>query len=186
MLRLRLEAFGAVQIVGRKWCGKTTTAMQQSKSVIKMQDPDKREGLSGDGTHQTILAAQRRNTTTIDEWQVAPVLWDVVRNTVDERNLKGQFILTGSTVVEDQNGEIMHTGTGRISKMPMYPMSLYESKESTGSISLRSLFDDPSYDINRLQMRHECGATDLCRLQRQLASIIGCHFAGGTIADRIM
>ena len=151
MLQLRLEAFGAVQIIGPKWCGKTTTAMQQSKSVIKMQDPDKREGYLATARTKPSLLLKGETPRLIDEWQVAPVLWDAVRNTVDERKQKGQFILTGSTVVEDKNGEIMHTGTGRISKMPMYPMSLYESKESTGAISLRLLFDDPTYDIDGLQ-----------------------------------
>lgn len=73
----------------------------------------------------------------VDEWQVAPVLWDAVRNAVDERGLKEQFILTESTIIDDT--EIMHTGTGRISKMSMYPMSLYESEESNGKISLKEL-----------------------------------------------
>ena len=95
MLRLRLEAFGAVQIVGPKWCGKTTTAMQQSKSVIKMQDPDKREGYLATARTKPSLLLKGETPRLIDEWQVAPVLWDAVRNTVDERNQKGQFILTG-------------------------------------------------------------------------------------------
>lgn len=82
----------------------------------------------------------------IDEWQVAPVIWDAVRHAVDERRKKGQFILTGSTVVDDD--EIMHTGTGRISKMSMYPMSLFESLESNGSVSLKRLFDENNYDID--------------------------------------
>lgn len=82
----------------------------------------------------------------LDEWQVAPVLWDAVRNAVDERGQKGQFILTGSTVIDDT--EIMHTGTGRISQMSMYPMSLYESEESNGKISLKELFDDKNADID--------------------------------------
>ncbi len=148
MLKLRLEAFGAVQIVGPKWCGKTTTALQQAKSVIKMQDPDKREGYLATARTKPSLLLKGDTPRLVDEWQVAPVLWDSVRNIVDERNLKGQFILTGSTVVEDTKGEVMHTGTGRISKMPMYPMSLFESKESTGAISLRTLFDDAGYDID--------------------------------------
>ncbi len=148
LLKTRLEAFGAVQIVGPKWCGKTTTAMQQAKSVIKMQDPDKREGYLATARNKPSLLLKGDTPRLIDEWQVAPVLWDSVRNVVDERNLKGQFILTGSTVVDDKNREIMHTGTGRISKMPMYPMSLFESGESTGKISLRTLFDESNYDID--------------------------------------
>lgn len=148
LLKLRLQAFGAVQIVGPKWCGKTTTALQQAKSVIKMQDPDKREGYFATARTKPSLLLKGDTPRLIDEWQVAPVLWDSVRTVVDERNSKGQFILTGSTVVEDAKGEVMHTGTGRISKMQMYPMSLFESKESTGSISLSELFDNDSLDID--------------------------------------
>lgn len=147
-LQLRLEAFGAIQIVGPKWCGKTTTALQQAKSVIKMQDPDRREGYLATARTKPSLLLKGDTPRLIDEWQVAPVLWDTVRNAVDERNSKGQFILTGSTVIEDKEGEVMHTGTGRISKMPMYPMSLFESKESTGAISLSKLFDKSDYDID--------------------------------------
>lgn len=145
-LAMRLEAFGAVQIAGPKWCGKTTTAEQQAASVIKMQDPDKREGYLATSRTKPSLLLKGATPRLIDEWQVAPVIWDAVRHTVDERRKKGQFILTGSTVVDDE--EIMHTGTGRITRMSMYPMSLFESLESNGSISLRSIFDEPDYDID--------------------------------------
>lgn len=147
-LKLRLEAFGAVQIKGPKWCGKTTTAEIQAKSVIKMQNPDMREGYLATARTKPSLLLKGDTPRLIDEWQVAPVLWDAVRNAVDERRLKGQFILTGSTVVDDAHGEIMHSGTGRISQMAMFPMSLFESKESNGSISLTELFDDKSLDID--------------------------------------
>lgn len=147
-LRLRLEAFGAVQIKGPKWCGKTTTAEQQAASVIKMQNPDKREGYLATARTQPSLLLKGETPRLVDEWQVAPVLWDAVRYAVDERGKKGQFILTGSTVVNDVNGEVMHTGTGRISQMPMFTMSLYESLESNGTISLKSLFDNHQLDIN--------------------------------------
>lgn len=145
-LDLRLEAFGAVQIAGPKWCGKTTTAERRAKSVIKLQDPDRREGYLATARTKPSLLLKGATPRLIDEWQVAPVIWDAVRHAVDERREKGQFILTGSTVIEDD--EIMHTGTGRITKMAMYPMSLFESLESNGSISLRRLFDDPDYDID--------------------------------------
>lgn len=147
-LKLRLEAFGAVQIKGPKWCGKTTTAEIQAKSVIKMQNPDMREGYLATARTKPSLLLKGDTPRLIDEWQVAPVLWDAVRNAVDERWLKGQFILTGSTVVDDAQGEIMHSGTGRISQMAMFPMSLFESKESNGSISLTELFNDKSLDID--------------------------------------
>ena len=145
-LKLRLEAFGAVQIKGPKWCGKTTTAEMQAKSVLKMQDPDTRDGYLATAGIKPSLLLNGATPRLIDEWQVAPVLWDAVRNAVDERQKKGQFILTGSTVID--NSDIMHTGTGRISKMPMYPMSLYESLESNGLVSLRELFDNPAADID--------------------------------------
>ena len=145
-LRLRLEAFGAVQIKGPKWCGKTTTAEMQAKSAIKMQDPDNREAYLATARTKPSLLLKGDTPRLIDEWQVAPVLWDAVRHAVDERRLRGQFILTGSTVVDDE--EIMHTGTGRISTMSMYHMSLYESEESNGKISLKELFDDKDLDID--------------------------------------
>ncbi len=145
-LDLRLEAFGAVQITGPKWCGKTTTAERRAASVIKMQDPDRREGYLAAARTKPSLLLKGDAPRLIDEWQVAPVIWDAVRHAVDERGEKGQFILTGSTVVDDD--QILHTGTGRITRMAMYPMSLFESLESNGTISLRSLFDNPEYDID--------------------------------------
>ncbi|WP_300917175.1 ATP-binding protein [Muribaculum intestinale] len=145
-LDLRLEAFGAVQIIGPKWCGKTTTAERKAASVIKMQDPDRREGYLATAQTKPSLLLKGATPRLIDEWQVAPVIWDAVRHAVDERRAKGQFILTGSTVVDDE--QIMHTGTGRISKMAMYPMSLYESLESNGSVSLQRLFNEPDYNVD--------------------------------------
>ena len=145
-LDLRLEAFGAVQIIGPKWCGKTTTAERKAASVIKMQDPDRREGYLATAHTKPSLLLKGATPRLIDEWQVAPVIWDAVRHAVDERRAKGQFILTGSTVVDDE--QIMHTGTGRISKMAMYPMSLYESLESNGSVSLQRLFNEPDYNVD--------------------------------------
>lgn len=148
-LELRLEAFGAVQIKGPKWCGKTTTAEQFAKSVLKMHNPDKREAYLSTARTKPSILLKGEVPRLIDEWQVAPVLWDAVRNAVDERQEKGQFILTGSTVIEDS--EIMHTGTGRISRMSMYPMSLYESLESNGKISLMALFDNKNLDIDGVE-----------------------------------
>lgn len=149
-LALKLEAFGAVQIKGPKWCGKTTTAEMQAASVIKMQDPDRREGYLASARTKPSLLLKGDTPRLIDEWQVAPVLWDAVRHAVDERRMRGQFILTGSTVIEDKDGEIQHTGTGRISPLSMYPMSLYESLESNGTVSIRQLFDEPDVDIDGL------------------------------------
>lgn len=142
----QLEAMGAVLIVGPKWCGKTTSAMQRAKSILKMQDPDKTEAYLATAQTKPSLLLIGDNPRLIDEWQMAPVLWDAVRTAVDERGEQGLFILTGSTTVD--RTKIMHTGTGRISRMMMYPMSLYESNESNGKISLKALFDDPYMDID--------------------------------------
>ena len=145
-LDIRLEAFGATLIVGPKWCGKTTTGEQKAKSILRMQDPDRRDGyLATAGTKPSLLL-KGKNPRLIDEWQVAPVLWDAVRTAVDQRQEEGLFILTGSTSVD--NSKIMHSGTGRISRMKMYPMSLFESQESNGEVSLKALFSDPSLDID--------------------------------------
>ena len=145
-LALRLEAFGATLIVGPKWCGKTTTGEQQAKSILRMQDPDRREGYLATANTKPSLLLRGETPRLIDEWQVAPVLWDAVRTAVDREQKEGLFILTGSTSVD--NSKIMHSGTGRISRMKMYPMSLFESRESNGKISLRALFEDPATDID--------------------------------------
>ena len=145
-LELRLQASGATLIVGPKWCGKTTTGEQKAKSVLKMQDPDKKDGYLATAAVKPSLLLKGENPRLIDEWQIAPVLWDAVRTAIDQRQEDGLFILTGSTSVDDKN--IMHTGTGRIARMKMYPMSLYESGESNGQISLRALFQDALLDID--------------------------------------
>ena len=145
-LTLRLEAFGATLIVGPKWCGKTTTGEQKAKSILRMQDPDRRDGYLATAATKPSLLLKGANPRLIDEWQVAPVLWDAVRTDVDQRQEEGLFILTGSTSVD--NSKIMHSGTGRISRMKMYPMRLFESKESNGEISLKALFDHPDMDID--------------------------------------
>ena len=139
-LELKLEAFGAVHIVGPKWCGKTTTAKQFAKSVIEMQDPDKRDMYIQTAKVKPSNLLVGENPRLIDEWQIAPNLWDAVRVSVDRRNEDGLYILTGSNSIDKT--EIMHTGTGRIDTLMMYPMSLYESQESNGTVSLAKLFSD--------------------------------------------
>lgn len=141
-LELKLEAFGAVHIVGPKWCGKTTTAKQFAKSYIEMQDPDKRDMYIQTAKIQPSNLLVGENPRLIDEWQIAPNLWDAVRVSVDRRNEDGLYILTGSNSIDKT--EIMHTGTGRIDTLVMYPMSLYESGESNGTISLTELFSNPN------------------------------------------
>jgi len=145
-LKDNLEAFGAVLIEGAKWCGKTTTAMQQANSVLQLQDPDTREGYLATVAIRPSLLLAGETPRLIDEWQVAPTLWDAVRVMVDRRREVGQFILTGSNIVDES--AIMHSGTGRITRMQMLPMSLFESKESNGAISLSELFNNPALDID--------------------------------------
>lgn len=144
-----LEAFGAILIEGPKWCGKTTTAEQVAKSVIKLQDPDMRDEYLATAAAKPSLLLIGDNPRLIDEWQDAPVLWDSVRTRVDNSQEQGLFILTGSNTVDKK--KIRHTGTGRIAKIDMLPMSLWESKESNGRISLRELFDNPNIDIDGIQ-----------------------------------
>lgn len=146
MLRELLEAFGAVLIEGPKWCGKTTTATQVAKSIIKMQDTDMRAEYLATARSKPSLLLRGEPPVLIDEWQDAPILWDAIRTQVDERGLLGQFILTGSNTVD--KSEILHSGTGRIAKLRMLPMSLWESRESTGEVSLQRLFDEADYDID--------------------------------------
>lgn len=146
LLKLNLDTFGAVLIEGPKWCGKTTTAERQANSVLKLQDPDTRDAFLATAAVKPSLLLKGETPRLIDEWQVAPILWDAVRTAVDTRNEVGQFILTGSNSVD--KSAIMHSGTGRIARMQMYPMSLFESQESNGKISLLELFNNPSLDID--------------------------------------
>lgn len=147
MLRDRLEAFGAVLIEGPKWIGKTTTAEQQAKSVLKMQDPDMANNYLATAETKPSLLLGGDQPHLIDEWQDAPVIWDAVRTAVDNAGGRpGQYILTGSNTVDES--KIKHSGTGRITRMKMLPMSLWESHESTGEVSIHELFDNPNYDID--------------------------------------
>jgi len=146
MLQDLLDAFGAVLIEGPKWCGKTTTAEQIAKSVIKLQDTDMRDEYLATAASKPSMLLQGDTPRLIDEWQDAPVLWDAVRTMVDSRTVPGQFVLTGSNAVD--RSKIHHSGTGRIARMTMLPMSLWESKESTGKVSLHRLFNEPDYDID--------------------------------------
>lgn len=148
-LEERLEAFGAVLIEGPKWCGKTTTAEQISKSIIRMQDPDMREEYAATAASKPSLLLLGDTPRLIDEWQDAPVLWDAIRTMVDRRQSPGQFILTGSNAVDKT--KILHSGTGRISRMKMQPMSLWESNESNGGISLMELFNNKDLDIDGIK-----------------------------------
>lgn len=157
MLSARLRRKGAVLIEGPKWCGKTTTAKQQAASILYMADPmHKQQNLQAAKINVQLLLAGE-NPRLIDEWQIAPSLWDSVRFEVDQRGGCGHFILTGSSVPPSFD-EIFHSGTGRFAKLKMRTMSLYESGDSTGTVSLSDLFDvkeksfvgNSHIDINRL------------------------------------
>ena len=140
MLQRKLKGKGAVLIEGPKWCGKTTTAEQLAKSVLYMANPESMgQNLTLADINPGILL-KGEIPRLIDEWQIAPKLWDAVRFEVDHRKDEGQFILTGSAVPADKN-LITHTGTGRFSFLLMRPMTLFESLESTGTVSLKDLFD---------------------------------------------
>ncbi len=138
ILQERLETVGAVLIEGAKWCGKTRTSMEHSKSQLFMQNPDKRIAYLQAADTKPSLLLKGETPRLLDEWQSAPVLWDAVRYAVDMRCEVGQFILTGSAVPRDN--VVKHTGTGRISRMTMRTMSLFESRESNGEVSLTDLF----------------------------------------------
>lgn len=152
MLADQLEASGAVLVEGPKFCGKTTLAKQQAGSVLSMADPDTlNQNLALAKTNISRLLAGD-TPRLIDEWQIAPQFWDAVRNEVDNRQEDGQFILTGSAVPpkpkKDGNGnlieeeQIHHTGTGRISRLKLRTMTLWESEDSTGMVSLGNLFEN--------------------------------------------
>ena len=143
-LQLALQSSGAVLIEGAKWCGKTSTASKAASSILYMQDPDHAASYQALADTKPSLLLKGASPRLIDEWQMAPVLWDAVRFEVDKRAEPGQFILTGSAVPSDN--VTAHTGTGRISRIMMRPMSLFESLESNGSVSLRALFNNQQED----------------------------------------
>ena len=137
----KLEAFGATLIQGPKGCGKTTTAKQKAKSIVEFQDEDNRENyLLTANTHPSDLLKGAK-PRLFDEWQDAPKIWGAIRKDVDDSGELGQYILTGST---SNTVETPHTATLRISRMKMYPMSLYESEDSNGEVSLIELFESPN------------------------------------------
>lgn len=148
-LKEALESIGAVLIVGPKWCGKTTSAKQQANSIIELQDPRYTKSYLELASLDPLSLLEGEKPKLIDEWQMAPELWDAVRYSVDEKGGEGLYILTGSTTVNES--KIMHSGAGRIHRLKMLPMSLYESGDSNGKISLLELFENPNLNINNIQ-----------------------------------
>lgn len=162
LLKYRLEEVGAVLIEGPKWCGKTTTAEQQAKSILYMADPDNQNSYINMADLKIKLLLKGDNPRLIDEWQIIPQIWDAIRFEVDHRGEEGQFILTGSAVPTSTE-KIHHTGTGRFAWITMRPMSLWESGESTGEVSLCKLFKEAS-DIEGVnQLKLEDIAYLVCR-----------------------
>lgn len=140
-LERKLRSKGAVWIRGTKWCGKSTTAKRVAKTAILMQDESTRKQNIALAEADPHLFLSGETPVLIDEWQDVPFIWNQVRTEVDERNAVGQFILTGSRSPNKAAEEGLHSGVGRISDLMMRPMSLYESGESTGAVSLEKLFE---------------------------------------------
>ena len=149
VLQKKLKSSGAVLVEGPKWCGKTTTSEHHAKSVNYVSDPMNlnKNQILAEMNINALLEGEKPKL--LDEWQVIPQLWDAVRSAVDHSKGIGQFIMTGSAVPpdEDQQQKIHHTGTGRITRLRMRPMSLWESGDSNGEVSLQYLFDNPEASI---------------------------------------
>lgn len=159
LLERKLKGKGAVLIQGPKWCGKTTTAEQISNSILYMTNPeDKEQNISLADLSPSLLLTGA-TPRLIDEWQIAPKLWDAVRFEVDHRGEERQFILTGSAVPANME-DVTHTGTGRFAWLTMRPMTLYESGESNGTISLSKLFNN----VNKLSGINELTLEDIAYL----------------------
>lgn len=162
ILRKKLEGKGAVLVEGPKWCGKTTTSEQIAKSILYMSDPEKESQYLTMADINPKMLLKGKAPRLIDEWQLAPKLWDAIRFEVDHRDELGQFILTGSAVPASYD-DIKHSGTGRFAWVKMRPMSLYESGESNGDISLKELFTQPKEITGINLMNMESLAFVLCR-----------------------
>lgn len=162
ILERKVLGKGAVLIEGPKWCGKTTTAKQLAKSVLDLGDPSvlKQSSQMIEISAKSLL--EGATPRLIDEWQALPPIWDSIRSEVDKRGEPSQFILTGSSVLPDA-AETIHSGTGRYAHVMMRPMSLYESGESTGSVSLRDLFDGKVPDVQGNALEIEDIAYLTCR-----------------------
>ncbi|MGM9880925.1 MAG: ATP-binding protein [Bacilli bacterium] len=160
LLDLKLESFGATLIVGPKGCGKTTTAKQKSKSFIEFQDEDKRDNYLSVAENMPSKLLIGENPRLFDEWQDAPKIWGAIRKSIDDRNETGLYILTGSS---SQNIKTPHTGTTRISTLKMYPMSLYESGESSGEVSLIDLFQKKEMEFVESKLTIDDLIHSICR-----------------------
>ena len=164
LLEKKLQAKGAVLIEGPKWCGKTTTAEEIATSKIMLAKPDIKEHFKSLLEIDTDAALAGETPMLIDEWQTVPKLWDAVRYTVDHRHAMGQFILTGSAVPDkDAEKEREHSGTGRFAWLTMRPMTLFESGESNGTVSLGELFQAPEKILQKNTLKLSDIAFLICR-----------------------
>ena len=164
LLEKKLQAKGAVLIEGPKWCGKTTTAEEIATSKIMLAKPDIKEHFKSLLEIDTDAALAGETPMLIDEWQTVPKLWDAVRYTVDHRHAMGQFILTGSAVPDkDAEKEREHSGTGRFAWLTMRPMTLFESGESNGTVSLGGLFQAPEKILQKNALKLSDIAFLICR-----------------------
>lgn len=143
LLALCLRSSGAVLVTGPKWCGKSTTSRQQAKSRILFRKGPRQSQNIAMALAMPEEVLKGETPRLVDEWQLVPSIWDDIRTEVDERGETGQFILTGSSVPPDMTA-FSHSGTGRFSRLAMRPMSLWESLESTGEVSLSGLFGAPA------------------------------------------
>ena len=160
----KLSVMGAIVIKGPKWCGKTTSGRRLAKSVIEMQNPEMTENYMELASTKPSLLLEGKNPRLIDEWQLAPSLRNAIRYDVDKNGKKGQYILTGSATLNDQDDKYLHSGVGRFALIKMKPFTLYESKESNGKISLKDIFDKKiNIDGIKSELTHEKLAYAICR-----------------------
>lgn len=182
LLEQKLQAKGAILIEGPKWCGKTTTAKQIAGSMLDLGDSSILADAEDDMQFRPKKLLEGETPRLIDEWQSIPALWDMVRSEVDKRDPFGQFILTGSSVPVEQD-KLRHSGTGRIGRLSMRPMSLWESGESTGSISLQDMFDGKEIDPQENHLTLEDIAFLLCRGGWPRATLLQDKLALGEARD---
>lgn len=163
-IKRKLTTMGAIEIKGPKWCGKTTSAKQVAKSVIEMQNPEMAENYLNLALTKPSLLLEGDKPRLIDEWQIAPSLWNAVRYDVDKTGEKGQYILTGSATPNDEEKNYLHSGVGRFAVINMKPFTLYESKDSNGKISLKEIFDKKiNIDGIKSELTYEKLAHIVCR-----------------------
>lgn len=163
-LKEKLSIMGAVQVKGPKWCGKTTSAKQVAKSILEMQNPDLQDNYIELANTKPSLLLEGEKPRLIDEWQIAPKLWNAVRYSVDKIGKPNQYILTGSATPKEDSKEELHSGVGRFGIINMKPMTLYESGDSNGKISLKDLLNGKK-DIDGIKsdLTYEQTAYVLCR-----------------------